>query len=430
MRFGTLLATSLLVAAGQSSLGFAQAARAEPARSRASAEPALTEAARRLHGIRSVEVTRRDEPLFSEPSRNGARRGAAARGALLPVFDLASAGDGCQGRWFSVGALAWICEDGADALTAVTPPSSEPKSFPDGLPYAYYFVGPDGSFGYSDLRIAEEGVPDTQLLPGFGVAIQREGEKPDGDRFGLMTSGFWVPLRDLGRVVAPAFHGDAVDDSLDIAWVGTNGARRYKAAFGAPLAGAPLARQTELRVLERSETRGKPWLRVAENQWVAASDVVSPTRADVPEGVKPGERWFDVELATQILTAYVGSRPVFATLVSTGRGPAGTELETPKGVHRIWVKLRTSDMDNLENLEANQSYSIQAVPWVMYFEKGYGLHGTFWHHAFGRVQSHGCVNLSPLDAERFFDWASPRLPSGWTAVLQTVYEPGSIVRVR
>jgi lipoprotein-anchoring transpeptidase ErfK/SrfK len=146
--------------------------------------------------------------------------------------------------------------------------------------------------------------------------------------------------------------------------------------------------------------------------------------------VKDGEHWFDVELATQTLTAYVGDEPVFATLVSTGRGPQGTELATPKGEQRIWVKLQSSDMDNLENLEANESYAIQAVPWVMYFKKGVGLHGTFWHHAFGRVQSHGCVNLSPADAERLFDWASPRLPTGWTAVLPTVYEQGSLVRVR
>jgi len=40
------------------------------------------------------------------------------------------------------------------------------------------------------------------------------------------------------------------------------------------------------------------------------------------------------------------------------------------------------------------------------------------------------VNLSPADAERLFNWASPRLPSGWTAALPTVYERGSLVRVR
>jgi lipoprotein-anchoring transpeptidase ErfK/SrfK len=191
-----------------------------------------------------------------------------------------------------------------------------------------------------------------------------------------------------------------------------------------------LARQTQLKLLESTELRGKTWFRVGDHEWLPESDLARPSREPKPEQVKEGERWLDVEVKTQILTAYVGEQPVFASLVSTGRGKDGSELATPKGVHRIWVKLASSDMDNLENLEQRETYAIQAVPWVMYFQKGYGLHGTFWHGAFGRVQSHGCVNLSPTDAERLFEWASPRLPSGWTAALPTVYEPGSLVRVR
>jgi hypothetical protein len=44
------------------------------------------------------------------------------------------------------------------------------------------------------------------------------------------------------------------------------------------------------------------------------------------------------------------------------------------------------------------------------------LHGTFWHDRFGRRASHGCVNLSMADARWLFDWAPPRLPSGWSAI--------------
>jgi len=137
-----------------------------------------------------------------------------------------------------------------------------------------------------------------------------------------------------------------------------------------------------------------------------------------------------VDIASQVLTAYVGERPVFATLVSTGRGNDGSVLATPRGAHRLWVKLRGSNMDNLDDESAAENYAIQAVPWVMYFERGYGLHGTFWHRAFGSKHSHGCVNLTPLDAERLFGWTSPKLPPGWSAALPTSYEPGTLVRVR
>jgi hypothetical protein len=385
-------------------------------------------AADKLEGVRSVLVLRRDEPLFNEPNRGAARRGAAERGARLPVFEL-TRGGGCSGRWFSVGPLAWICEEGAEASAAAPPLERARDKSADGLPYDYYFVGPDGSFGYGDLLVAEDGVPETQLLPGFGVAVTREGQKPEGERYGLSTHGFWIPMRDLRRVTAPTFRGSAVGDALDVAWVNVDKAHLRKTPGGAPLRDV-LPRQTRLQVFETGELAGKQWLRVAEQGWLPASEVAAPTRLPRPAEVKAGEHWFDIEIATQTLTAYVGDHPVFATLVSTGRGQEGSVLATPKGIHRIWVKLASSDMDNLENLEANENYAIQAVPWVMYFQKGYGLHGTFWHHAFGRAQSHGCVNLSPADAERLFDWASPRLPSGWTAALPTVYEQGSLVRVR
>lgn len=393
-----------------------------------SSAAATSAAPDRLEGVRSLMVLRRDEPLFTEPNKGAARRGAAERGARLPVFEL-TRGGGCSARWFLVGPLAWICEEGAEASAASAPPEQPRQVSAEGLPYDYYFVGPDGSFGYSDLMIAEDGVPDTQLLPGFGVAIAREGQKPGGERYGLSTHGFWIPMRDLRRAAAPTFRGSAVGDALDVAWVKVDKAHPRKAP-GAAAGRETLPRQARLQVFETRELGGKKWLRVGEAQWLLATELVQPTQLARPSEVKAGEHWFDVELTTQIVTAYVGDHPVFATLVSTGRGPEGSELATPPGIHRIWVKLASSDMDNLENLEANESYAIQAVPWVMYFQKGYGLHGTFWHRAFGRVQSHGCVNLSPADAERMFDWASPRLPSGWTAALPTVYDQGSLVRVR
>jgi hypothetical protein len=328
-----------------------------------------------------------------------------------------------------VGPLAWICSDGVEPRR-LPPPSTRPRAeeVPDGLPFKYYFVGQDGGFGYRELLTAEQGAPDSQLQPGFGVAIVRHG-RHHNDAFGLTTHGFWLPLRDLRPVVPPDFDGAEIDGALDVIWIITDDAPLYSAPGKRPQ-GTKLPRLTELRTLEQRKIGGDVWHRVGEDQWVRDRDVQAPTHADPPEEILPGERWIDVELERQVLTAYQGERPIFATLVSTGRGAEGSELFTPRGTHRVWVKLHHSDMDNLENLEARENYAIQSVPWVMYFERGYGLHGTFWHRAFGRVQSHGCVNLTPRDAKRLFDWTSPKLPAGWSAAFPTDYEPGTIVRVR
>jgi hypothetical protein len=94
-------------------------------------------------------------------------------------------------------------------------------------------------------------------------------------------------------------------------------------------------------------------------------------------------------------------------------------------------------MDNLDELRTEEvdsplarPYNVEAVPWVMYFQRGYGLHATYWHDRFGVPQSHGCVNLSPRDAQRLFDFTSPTLGPGWQAAHPSDYDPATIVRVR
>jgi hypothetical protein len=106
------------------------------------------------------------------------------------------------------------------------------------------------------------------------------------------------------------------------------------------------------------------------------------------------ERWIDVDLSQQLLTAYERRTPVHTTLVSTGL--PGTP--TPVGQFRIWIKFRSDDM-------AGPGYYIEDVPYVMYFYKGYGLHGVTWHGNFGHTMSHGCVNLPTAEAEWLFNWA-------------------------
>ncbi|HEX3776875.1 MAG TPA: L,D-transpeptidase [Polyangiaceae bacterium] len=378
---------------------------------------------------RSAEVTRADEPLYQAPSAAEKKRGAAARGARLPVFG-AARGPGCAGRFLLVGPLAWLCEDGA-ALSRDAPDgnSSEPPAH-DGLPYRYHFVGADGSFGYRALETAEDGVPDAQLLKGFGVAVSRVENNPAGNAFGLTTEDLWVPMRDLSPVAPFPFHGKALTGALNVAWVFTPNAQGSKEPNQPKNPKLKLARFQQLTVLEERSVSGHRWFRYEDSAWVSDRDARAPTPASVPSELRPGERWLDVELTNQVLTAYVGDKPVFATLVSTGRGAPNSETATPAGVHRIWVKLRTSDMDNLDDESAAENYAIQAVPWVMYFERGYGLHGTFWHRDFGNKHSHGCVNLAPLDAEYLFSWVGPKLLPGWTAALPTAYEPGTLVRIR
>jgi hypothetical protein len=384
---------------------------------------------------KSARVLRADQLLVAEPSVSAARRGAAIRDTRLPVFG-ARRGPGCAGSFLEVGPSAWVC-DAAVELSgnpAIDAAARAIEHAPDGLPFRYYFVGPDGSFAYDKLEAADIGEPSMQLDPGFAVALVEE-RAVDGYRYGRTHHGLWVPLRDLGAVRPLPFQGEVIaPDAKDIpvAWVLVDEAKvRAKPSAGAAVVGTR-RRFDAVPVLEESSGFAGRFLRVGDDAWIAANDVRHPSRADPPPEVAVafGEKWIDVELATQTLVAYEGARPVFATLVSTGKGRGKAFDATPLGTHRIWVKLLSTDMDNLEDENAARYFRIEDVPWVQFFANGVGLHGAFWHRSFGHVRSHGCVNLAPLDAERLFFWTAPHLPAGWSAVHPTAREPGTIIRVR
>jgi hypothetical protein len=318
----------------------------------------------------------------------------------------------------------------ASAPIEAAPP---PSDVPAGLPFRYYFVGRDGSNGYSRLGDAEDVAPDQELEPGFAVAVIDEGMK-GGVRYARTHHGLWVPMRDLVAVPPFGFHGEEVPNAkLDFAWVVEEKALPLSspAAGARPTKGAKArSRLDKVDVLEEKVDKKGGFIRIGEGEWLRLRDVRRPTLAAPPSSLRPNERWIDVDIATQTLVALEGERPVFATLVSTGKGKDGTDTATPKGEFRIWVKLTSSNMDNLEDEEAERYYAIEDVPYVQYFSKGVGLHGAFWHRGFGKVRSHGCVNLAPVDAQRLFAFTSPHLPAGWAAVLPNSVEAGTLVRVR
>jgi lipoprotein-anchoring transpeptidase ErfK/SrfK len=110
-----------------------------------------------------------------------------------------------------------------------------------------------------------------------------------------------------------------------------------------------------------------------------------------PFGVGATERWIDVDLSTQTLTAYEGDTAVLTTLISGGT----RDHPTVTGQFRIWLEYETQTMDGRL---LGYDYYLEDVPYVMYFFEDYALHGTYWHNNFGTPMSHGCVNMTIEDA--------------------------------
>jgi lipoprotein-anchoring transpeptidase ErfK/SrfK len=114
-----------------------------------------------------------------------------------------------------------------------------------------------------------------------------------------------------------------------------------------------------------------------------------------PEEIASSGRWIDVDLSDQRTYAYNNDEVVRSFVVSTGTW----QHPTVTGTYRVYVKYQAADM-------TGPDYYLPDVPYVMYFYKGYGLHGTYWHSNFGTPMSHGCVNLSIEDARWLYDFAS------------------------
>ncbi len=392
-----------------------------------------------------------------------------------------------------LGTRPWITPGGAGAPSADyarpsrpgaqarLPPIEPLSATDDGLPYRYFFAGRDGAFGFANLASALDDAPDQELEPGFAVAILEE-RTAHGERWGRTKKGRWVAMRELGPARANLFHGELLDAApstpagsgasgpkpagagaseprpaagsgasepkpagsgasqprLDVAWVVADKANVFASDKADKVSGTRV-RFEKVRVFEEKPGQAGGVVRVSSDKetpvWMRARDLARPRPAAPPpeiagDGPAGAERWIDVDLASQTLVAYEGPRPVFATIVSTGRGPRGSELATRTGTFRIWVKVFTAKMDNLDKEDADRHYAIEDVPWVQFFDKAIALHGAFWHRDFGRVHSHGCVNLAPLDARWLFAFTGPHVPSGWTAALPTKIERGTVVRVR
>jgi lipoprotein-anchoring transpeptidase ErfK/SrfK len=114
-----------------------------------------------------------------------------------------------------------------------------------------------------------------------------------------------------------------------------------------------------------------------------------------PRSVSGNEHWIDIDLSEQYLYAYEGDQMVRSFRVSTGTWRTPTVL----GRYRIYVKYRSQAM-------SGPGYYLPNVPFVMYFFKGYGIHGTYWHNNFGTPMSHGCVNMRTEEAAWLYKWSS------------------------
>ncbi len=214
-----------------------------------------------------------------------------------------------------------------------------------------------------------------------------------------INNGQWMPASQLAIARPSEFAGVYLDQALDypMAWVLVpNYPSPYPGASGdksRPI----LARYTRVNIFASAEVNGWEWYLVGPDQWVLQTNIARVLMVQRPETVKG--RWFAVDLFEQVLTAYEDDTPVYATLISSGL----PDWDTNEGLFKVWSRQVNGNMSGAEG--QTDFYSLENVPYVMYFDNAISLHGTYWHDGFGYRHSHGCVNMSITDAYWAFNWS-------------------------
>ena len=363
-----------------------------------------------------------DTAVLARPTYAAPLAGHVARGSRIPVRGevvLQGNGRGCgTKRYFALEPLGYICS--SEARPSTKPKTEEPVlKLVEGtpLPFRYAMVlVPEGEFlpmwsSLSSLRAHEE--PERQLSRGDTVALAPtpDVQSFEGSNYYVSVDGKVLPVRTTIKVEQYSnWQGLQLTEAthLPFGWVNPANAPVYDAPNGKKLEDVP--HRTRVDILEEQLVGRARWLRVGEGRWMKERHLNEVRKIERPAGTGEHSQWFDVDLGEQVVVAYRGAQPAYATLTSSGHEPN----HTPRGNYPIWGKVTSITMKSQEYDDI--PYYVNHVPWVMFFQAHNALHGAYWHDRFGNTKSHGCVNLAPNDARYLFDWLEPSLPLGWTSI--------------
>jgi lipoprotein-anchoring transpeptidase ErfK/SrfK len=349
--------------------------------------------------------------------------------------------------------------EGGEAIEKGESSEPEENARPARKASAFADAGPDG--GRPKLKALKgRGVLVRSMARGFYLALDR-AFNAGGARWWRTSFGFAVPFERIMLQSGVTKHAGAWFEAVPVESDETDAGTFADADAADAEAGAPrmtptvgfvkvgyarklnvtddqkkvtwgpeLPKRSAVLLDGRTATvTGVTYHHTSAGFWVRMMDLML-AQPSSPADLRPDEKWIDVDLTRQALVAFEGTRAVFATLISSGRrNPEDKEHDfpTPTGSFRIREKHVTTTMDG--DVASDGPYSIEDVPWVMYFQGSYAFHGAFWHDAFGNKRSHGCVNMAPDDARTLFGWVDPVLPEGWHGAFSSDDNAGTRVVV-
>ena len=360
-------------------------------------------------------------------------------------------GPGCE-TWYAVEPLGFVCVDGLRATLDVNDPGFQAIK-----PYAANLSSPwPHLYGESPRKLKRLfDVPGSPLtLPGLpnslrdsrvqlrhGSTVAYVSELRIGDTDYLLGADLsYVPKEGVTLLPRYEFRGLDLNRDVRLPLAFFRGKDRPKLTRVDGVfqdTGRTFPRLSHVLLSGKSErVDGERYLETVDGDWVNAKDAVVPTPSGKPPwGSDPPKgrgTWMEVSVTQGWLIAYEHDMPVFTTMMSPGRGGPSKpnedpvpEARTPLGVFPISGKFATATMAAPDNLIHT------AVPWTQNFSGPHALHTAYWHDDWGSPKSGGCINVSPMDGKKLFEWTEPALPAGWHGVRWLPWRgPATILVVR
>jgi lipoprotein-anchoring transpeptidase ErfK/SrfK len=368
--------------------------------------------------------------------------GSVALKSTKPVY-----GPGCM-EWYAIEPRGYVCVDGNRATLDANDPvyravlpyaanlnSPWPHQYGESLGLQMQTVLPGSPLAFPPLPSAIH-EPRDRLLRRSTVAYSHE-VSVNGHDFLLTADYQWLPKASVTPYPMVQFQGVKLgtDAELPLAFFKAKDRPAYTRAANGEFSAASetFARLSHVELTgERVSVDKDVFLRTKRAElWVKERDAVLPVpQVRTPWGAEVGAAdttnnapkgratWIEVAVTAGYLIAYEGTKPVFTTLISPGRGGFAKPGEediiehalTPTGTFPISGKFATATM------EAPGEYIHSDVPWTQNFSGPYALHAAYWHDNWGEFKSGGCVNLSPIDGKAMFEFTEPALPPGWHGV--------------
>lgn len=369
---------------------------------------------------------RRDAHAYTAPDLKSEPLGKIVGGTRLPVGEAVDGDKRCK-IWLAAAPRGWVCARHAKASTR-EPLATVLPVVPAGLlvPQDYYSIE-KGAKRYADETAARAGtpLPDPKHQTNYMVTRDEESIVRINGTDYVKTSVGWVAVKDMTKFQPSRFTGiDLVatpPPSWPFAWVYAADRKTVTARVAADKKAAKGETFAHRAIVPVFEENGG-YVRVADGQWIERKSLrVARTRTR-PGIADAHAKWIDLDRDEQVMIAYEGETPVFATLFSSGR----RKKDTPPAIYRLRSKASLTKMSAEE--QESSHYEVSEVPWATRFRSGLYFHAAYWHDRFGHVNSHGCVNLSATDAKWVYDWTEPVMPPGWSE-LEMPVEGSMVVRV-